>query len=103
MALDEERARLEARGGGSRVQAPGWLGRLISFAAGAVLLMVAFMASLLVFALVLAAALVIGGYLWWKTRELRRQVREMQPPPGGGRVIEGDAIRDAGPEDGDRR
>lgn len=84
------------------MQAPGWMGRLLSFAAGAVLLVVAFMASLLVFALVVAVALVVGVYLWWKTRELRRQVREMQQPAPGGRVIEGDAIRDVGSEDGDR-
>ncbi|MBI4754408.1 MAG: hypothetical protein HY778_03080 [Betaproteobacteria bacterium] len=84
------------------MQAPGWMGRLLSFAAGAVLLVVAFMASLLVFALVVAVALVVGVYLWWKTRELRRQVREMQRPARGGRVVEGDAIRDVGSEDGDR-
>ena len=55
------------------------------------MLVVAFMVSLLFFAIVAAAVLVIGGYLWWKTRELRKQMRERPP---GGRVIDGEVIRD---------
>jgi membrane protein implicated in regulation of membrane protease activity len=73
------------------VRVPGLLGRLIAFAIGALLLIAAFMVSVVVFAIALAGALVIGGYLWWKTRELRRQMRERPP---GGHVIEGEAIRD---------
>ena len=73
------------------MRAPGLLGRLIAFAVGAALLIVAFMVSMVVFAIALAGALVIGGYLWWKTRELRRRMRERPP---GGHVIEGEAIRD---------
>jgi membrane protein implicated in regulation of membrane protease activity len=73
------------------VRVPGLLGRLIAFAVGAALLIVAFMVSMVVFAIALAGALVIGGYLWWKTRELRRRMRERPP---GGHVIEGEVIRD---------
>lgn len=76
---------------GTTVRVPGLLGRLIAFAIGALLLIAAFMVSVVVFAIALAGALVIGGYLWWKTRELRRQMRERPP---GGHVIEGEAIRD---------
>lgn len=38
--------------------------------------------------------LTVGGYLWWQTRELRRQMRaRMQPQPqAGGEVIEGEVI-----------
>ncbi|MBL8526195.1 MAG: hypothetical protein JNL68_00775 [Burkholderiales bacterium] len=73
------------------MRAPGLLGRLVAFAVGAALLIAAFMVSVVVFAIALAGALVIGGYLWWKTRELRRQMRERPP---GGHVIEGEVIRD---------
>jgi len=65
--------------------------KVLTFALAAVLLVVAFMFSLLVFAILVTVGLLVWGYLWWKTRELRRQMRE-QPP--GGRVIEGEAIRD---------
>ncbi len=76
------------------MRAPGLLGRLVAFAVGAALLIAAFMVSVVVFAIALAGALVIGGYLWWKTRELRRQMRERPP---GGHVIEGEVIRDDAP------
>jgi hypothetical protein len=47
--------------------------------------------SLFVIAAGALAAVVAGSYLWWKTRELRRRIREQ---PRGGRIIEGEAIRD---------
>jgi uncharacterized iron-regulated membrane protein len=64
---------------------------LLALAAGAVLLIAAFRVSVVVFAIALAGAIVIGGYLWWKTRELRRRMRERPP---GGHVVEGEVIRD---------
>jgi Flp pilus assembly protein TadB len=96
MGPDEERARLT----GSSVQAPGVLGKLLAFAIGAVFLIAAFMVSVVVFAIALAGALVIAGYLWWKTRALRRQMRERRP---AGRVIEGEVIRDEGSDQAHRR
>lgn len=80
-------------GGGRRsgANASGWLGRVLTFAAGAVLLVVGLMFSLLVFALAATAAVLILGVVWWKTREQRRQMRE-RPPRG--RVIDGEAIRE---------
>ena len=59
--------------------------------ASAVVLVVAFMFSLVILAAVAAVALVAGTYLWWKTRALRRQMRERPP---GGHVIDGEVIRD---------
>ena len=55
-------------------------------------------------AVLLVAGVVIGlfvwGYLWWKTRELRRAMRAARataahrsPPPAGGDIIEGEAVR----------
>ena len=59
----------------------------------------AFAISLVFIVIALAVVLVFGGYLWWKTRELRRQVHERmqsQSMPGGeiieGEVIEGEVI-----------
>ncbi|MEZ5614517.1 MAG: hypothetical protein R3E35_04815 [Rhodocyclaceae bacterium] len=78
---------------------PGLIGKILAFAAAAVLLAASLMFSLLLFAAALVAGLLIWGWLWWQTRELRRQMREqpgegMAGPPPGGRVIEGEVIRD---------
>jgi uncharacterized protein HemX len=43
---------------------------------GAALLVVGFAVSLVMLAVVLGAVIVIGGFLWWKTRDLRKQLRE---------------------------
>ncbi|HKB82671.1 MAG TPA: hypothetical protein VKD04_05630 [Burkholderiales bacterium] len=75
-----------------RAPMPGLLGRILTTVATAVLLVVGFMFSLVIFATVAAIALVAGSYLWWKTRALRRQIRER---PRGGRIIDGEVIRDA--------
>jgi hypothetical protein len=100
MRIDEERSRLTASGARFRVRAPGLLGKVLTFAAGAVLVVAAFMVSLLVVAVVLTSGLLVGGYLWWKTRELRKQMRERQP---SGRVIEAEVIRDVESHDGVQR
>jgi predicted membrane protein len=59
-----------------------------------VMLASAFVVSLVFVAIGLAVVLIFGGYLWWKTRELRRQLRagmQGQQRPGG-EVIEGEVI-----------
>ncbi len=56
------------------------------------MLVLAFMFSLVIFAALAVIALLAGSYLWWKTRALRRQMRER---PRGGRIIEGEVIRDS--------
>lgn len=68
--------------------------------AWAVLLFFAFTFSLVLFVVLVAGGLLVWAYLWWKTRELRRQMRQrqetngMRDQPAGGRVIEGEVIRD---------
>lgn len=91
MQTDEERSKLTRSDASSVTNASGLLGKVLTFALAAVLLVVAFMFSLMVFAILVTVGLLVWGYLWWKTRELRRQMREQ---PQGGRVIEGEAIRD---------
>ncbi|HVS25819.1 MAG TPA: hypothetical protein VHE58_00670 [Burkholderiales bacterium] len=96
MQTDEERSTLTGSDARFSTNALGLLGKVLTFASGAVLLVVAFMFSLLVFAILVTGGLLVWGYLWWKTRELRRQMRERRP---GGRVIEGETIRDVGSHD----
>ena len=79
-----------------RAPASGFLGRILATVASFAVLVAAFMLSLLIFATIAAIALVVGGYLWWRTRELRRRMRK-QPP--GGRVIDGEVIRDSAKPD----
>lgn len=63
----------------------------IAMLAGAFVISVAFLA------IGLALVLISGGYLWWKTRELRKQLRarmqEKTHTHSSGRVIEGEATR----------
>jgi Flp pilus assembly protein TadB len=78
----------------SALAARGLPGRILAVAGGAALLVLGLMFSLLLFAVVAAGALIVWLYLSWKTRGMRRQMRE-QPP--GGRVFEGEVVREAEP------
>jgi hypothetical protein len=92
MLTNDEQFRLGGNGARLRVSAPGLLGRILTAVASATVLVAVLTFSLVIFATVAAIALLAGSYLWWKTRALRRQMRER---PRGGRVIEGEVIRDA--------
>ncbi len=96
MQTEEERSTLTGSDARFSTNVSGLPGKVLTFASAAVLLVVAFMFSLLVFAILATGGLLVWGYLWWKTRELRRQMRERPP---GGRVIEGEATRDVGSHD----
>jgi hypothetical protein len=103
---DEDLPRLTAARTRPRATLSGLVAKVLAFAAGGVLLIGAFVFSLLLFAVVVSVGLVVWGYLWWRTRELRKLVRERlrtantQWPRDGGSVIEGDFVRDS---DSDRR
>ncbi|HEY5928979.1 MAG TPA: hypothetical protein VIU02_01580 [Burkholderiales bacterium] len=87
-------------GGGqpSPAQRPGLLRKLVAAVVGTLILIGAFMLSVVVLAAVAAVGLVGGAYLWWRTRELRKRLREhAQARPAGGRVIDGEVIRDVTP------
>lgn len=111
---------------GANIQPPGIFTRMFAIVAAGGLAVLTFMFSLVIFSIVLAVGLIGGLYLWWKTREVRKQMRAAVDaaaaggsayPPGfdgpQGRstrarsehvVIEGDFIREV-PEDesGDRK
>ena len=87
--------------GRRRSSAPGLLTRIVAIAVGALALVGAVAISFVVFVIVLAALLVIGLYVWWKSRHFRRQLREQLnaqragTPRGDipqGDIIEGEVI-----------
>jgi hypothetical protein len=84
----------------SRLQAI--LARVLALVVGAALLVGGFLISVAFFAVAFAVALIAIGVLLWKTRHIRRQMREQmrqqgpvsnQWPPSGGDVIEGEVLR----------
>lgn len=95
MYLNEPQARIGYRGGAiSRAKSFALKGLVV--VGGALMVASAFVVSMVFLAVGFAVVLVGGGYLWWKTRELRRQLRAgMQQPShmhSGGVVIEGEAV-----------
>lgn len=84
----------------SGASAPSLLGRIAAIILGAVFLTLAFMFSLALLAVAAVAGLLIGGYLWWKSRTLRKQIQEQMQQqmraqtPSGALIIEGEVIRD---------
>lgn len=84
---------------------PDTLRNVAAVAATVVVFGLALMFSVVVFSVIIVAGMLGWAYLWWKTRELRKQMRNY-PPPGmvregemgendviRGEVIEGEAIR----------
>ena len=95
MHTDEPRARIGYQGG-AMSRAKQLALKSLVIVAGAITLASAFVVSLVFVAIGLTVVLVAGGYLWWKTRGLRKQMHaRMQagwPPRSGGHVIEGEVI-----------
>lgn len=69
---------------------PGPLGKLVALLAGMILLVAAFMFSVVILAIVSVVGLAAWGYFWWKTRALRRAMRENTS--ANGQVIDGEAV-----------
>jgi O-antigen/teichoic acid export membrane protein len=95
MNLNEPRAQIGYRGGAlSRAKNLALKGVLIL--GGAVTVVSAFVVSLVFVAIGLAVVLTVGGYLWWQTRDLRKQLRarmeEQSHSRPGGVIIEGEVI-----------
>jgi Flp pilus assembly protein TadB len=126
MTIDDDNPRLGPQGGMRASSQPGPLTKLLGVVIGAVVVVASLLFSVVVFAIVLAVGVIAGGYLWWRTRELRKQIRaqmeaQMQaqrdaasrarrdggrawPSEGGGAkredvVIDGDYIREAPADD----
>jgi hypothetical protein len=91
MRTDDDRPRLPGPGASLTARVSGLLGKVLTLAVAGLVLVAVFMFSLLVFSVVVTAGLLVAAYLWWKTRALRRQLRER---PAGGHLIEGEASRE---------
>ena len=88
-------------------QPKGVVARVLTLIVGLVVLVAAFMFSLVFFAVVAVAGLLFWMYFMWKTRTVRQQMREQinaqmstqsnkpqaPDPDSGGEVIEGEAVR----------
>lgn len=71
------------------------LGKAVALVSGAILLVLGFMFSLVLVAVVAVVGLAVGAWFFWKTRHLRKAMREagaMRSPPADGNVIEGEAV-----------
>lgn len=94
------RFRLGRKSPRHQVQRPGLVRKLGAAIAGTLILVGAFMLSIVVLAVVALAGLAGGAYLWWRTRELRKRLREhARARPADGRIIEGEVMRDISPRD----
>jgi hypothetical protein len=73
-------------------------GRLLGFVGAIIAAVLAFMFSLAALAVVAVGGVLLGGWLWWKTRAVRKQAQaqmqhQAQQRPAHGYVIEGEAVR----------
>ena len=107
----DERARLGLHGSATH-RAKSFMAKTAAIVMGGVLLASAFLISLAFFVVALAVVLVLGGYVWWKTRELRRQIREQMrgqniarhvQNTASGDVIDGVVISKSEERDPDQR
>ena len=74
MPIDDKILRLS--GNDTRRPAPGPLAKALTWVVGAVALAGALVFSAALFAVLLLVGAAVGGWLWWQTRALRRQLRE---------------------------
>ncbi len=62
--------------------------KAIALLAGAILLVLGLLFAVVVLAVIATVGLAVWGYLWWKTRKLRRTMQEHAPDR---EVIDGEA------------
>ena len=75
-----------------------FLGKVVTFTVGASLVVLALMFSLVGLTVIAIGGVMAGSWLWWKTRDVRKQMKEQaQRQPTGGYIIEGEVIRESGP------
>ncbi len=96
METNGERPRLPYRRGRFGPRASRLLARILAVAVGVVVLIGAIAVSIVLFAVTLTGLVVFGIYLWWKTRDLRKQIRSQSRDAN---VIEGEVIRKTGNEE----
>lgn len=73
----------------------GPLGQALALVAGAILLVLGFMFSVVLLAVFVIVGIALGAWFFWKSRHVRQAMREagaMRNPPADGDVIEGEAV-----------
>lgn len=68
------------------------LKKLLGLGAGIIAVVASLMFFMVAFAVIVAVALMVWAYFWWKTRKLRRALREQQGMAASGTVIDGEAV-----------
>jgi hypothetical protein len=105
MHIDQPSARIGHRGAAIS-RARDLALKAVLVVGGALTVVSAFVVSVVFFAVGFAVVLTVGGYLWWKTRELRKQLRarmqDQSHAPSTGRVFEGEVIPPERIQRGDR-
>ena len=81
---------------GIRIGGPGWFSRLLAVVVGAIMLVAAALVSVVLLAVLFGVGAVVFGYLWWKTRALRRQAREFGDD---GRTVDVEIVTKDSPDD----
>lgn len=89
---------------------PSLAGKILSVLLGAIFLVLAFMFSIVALAVVAVGGTVFAGWLWWKTRALRKAMQESRIDQQTGHtgrtspteaskatVIDGEFVREATP------
>src|SRR5574343_1060265 len=79
----------------------GPLAKLIAFTLSAVFVILAFIFSLVALAVVAVAGLALGGRLWWRTRQLRKEInrqRSGQRSYDSGTTMNGPAYAPSSPQ-----
>jgi hypothetical protein len=86
---------------------PSPLRKLAAFVVTAGLLGLVLMFSVVLLAVILVVGTIAWGYLWWKSRELRKRMHDFQSramereqKAGDDGVFEGEVIRVVDPQDG---
>lgn len=85
---------------------PGMLRKIVALVVTVALGILALMFSAVLLAIILVVGAIAGVYLWWKTREVRRQMQDFSAQRGAavqdemfagevfeGEIIEGEAVR----------
>ena len=95
--------RISFSNGGGQPQGP--LGKVIAAVVGVLALAAGLMFSLVFVVVIAVVGIAVWGYFWWKTRDLRKRLREQAESgaqtfeqhhgatPAEGDVIEGEAVR----------
>ena len=74
MRIEDARSKLE-QGARMNSRAKDAMMKIAAVIAGGIALISALVISVAFFTVAAAVLLVIGGYVWWRTRDLRRQLR----------------------------